>query len=67
MTTLCTKCGGFNGFRADREGVFCDCPCVPQTMVNDIYQAVLNNGTKNDSTDWVGVTVDLVKKGYKKS
>jgi hypothetical protein len=36
-------------------------------MVNDIYQAVLNNGTKNDSTDWIGVAVDLVKKGYKKS
>jgi hypothetical protein len=66
MTTLCRKCGKLNGM-TDREEVFCDCPRVPQTMVNDIYQAVLNNGTVNDGVDYIGVAVDLVKKGYKKS
>jgi hypothetical protein len=66
MITQCPKCGGFNGEDQSKD-VHCDCPIVPQTMVNDIYQAVLNNGTANDSTDWIGVAVDLVKKGYKKS
>src|SRR5208337_2311216 len=56
-----TKCGGING-EVDGSPLHCDCPAVPMTIVNDIYQAVLNNGTTNDSTDWIGVTVDLVKK-----
>jgi len=62
----CSKCGGNFGI-VGRQVFQCDCPAVPAVMVQELEEAVRNNGTVNDSTNWAGVVLDLYKKGWRKS
>lgn len=61
----CGKCGGSFGMIGSQV-IHCDCPAVPAAMVADLEEAFANNQTINETTNWAGVCVDLIKKGYKK-
>ena len=63
---LCHKCGGFNGV-VGRTIYHCNCPAVSQKMVTELTEAVANNQTVMETTNWAGVCVDLVMKGWKDS
>jgi len=60
----CTKCGGYNGVTGNMVAQ-CNCPAVSTKMVSELMEAVANNQTVNETTNWGGVCVDLVKKGWK--
>lgn len=61
----CPKCGGFSGC-VGRTIYQCGCPAISAEMLNELTEAVKNNATINETTDWYGVCVDLVKKGWKR-
>ncbi|GEM_PF-6721642 len=62
---LCPKCGGYNGV-IGMTIYRCNCPVIDAKMYNELMEAVKNNQTVNETTDWYGVCVDLVNKGWKR-